>query len=241
MRSCTLYCKVYHVPEINEISVKWYQHCKPRQGPSRVQSHARSSTASGARRQHYARLEATIAQDGAQRRRAKRLHLRPARSGALSAAPVGAGGPAEGQACHRMIMPDQDVPLADGFWVHQTFRPGSGPGGPPWRKMETGFPSRQPQCVCTEIMRAISQGAMAIGPNPIARLGAESQNFTLNRWLGGQKRAVFALCGVAPGKRFWHGPADLRQPFWAGLASFLSARRPRRPGRRAIQDLRQIR
>ncbi len=31
--------------------------------------------------------------------------------------------------------------------------------------------------------------------------------------------------GVAPGVRFWHGPADLRPPFWAGQASFLCARR----------------
>ena len=30
------------------------------------------------------------------------------------------------------------------------------------------------------------------------------------------KSSVFASRGVAPGIRFWHGPADLRPPFWAG-------------------------
>ena len=33
------------------------------------------------------------------------------------------------------------------------------------------------------------------------------------------------LGSVAPGMRFWHGPADLRPPFWAGQAFFLCARR----------------
>jgi hypothetical protein len=45
---------------------------------------------------------------------------------------------------------------------------------------------------------------------------------------------------VAPGMRFWHGPADLRPPFWAGQASFLCARRVRGHGVGPNQDLRQI-
>ena len=46
-----------------------------------------------------------------------------------------------------------------------------------------------------------------------ARLDAKTCR---NRW-------IFALRGVAPGLRFWHGPADLGPPFWAGQASFLCA------------------
>ena len=41
---------------------------------------------------------------------------------------------------------------------------------------------------------------------------------------------ISAAHGVAPGMRFWHGPADLRPPFWAGQASFLCARRSRGDG-----------
>jgi hypothetical protein len=55
-----------------------------------------------------------------------------------------------------------------------------------------------------------------------------------------QKSMVFALRGVAPGRRFWHGPADLRPPFWAGKASFLCACRVRGDGVGLDQDLRQI-
>jgi hypothetical protein len=50
----------------------------------------------------------------------------------------------------------------------------------------------------------------------------------------------FGLRGVAPGRRFWHGPADLRPPFWAGKASFLCACRVRGDGVGLDQDLRQI-
>ena len=55
-----------------------------------------------------------------------------------------------------------------------------------------------------------------------------------------QKSMVFAVRGVAPGRRFWHGPADLRPPFWAGKASFLCACRVRGDGVGLDQDLRQI-
>src|SRR5213595_1317260 len=37
--------------------------------------------------------------------------------------------------------------------------------------------------------------------------------------------------------RFWHGPADLRPPFWAGQAFFLCARRARGDRRGVHQDL----
>jgi len=45
-----------------------------------------------------------------------------------------------------------------------------------------------------------------------------------------RKSTFFAPRGVAPGMRFWHGPADLRPPFWAGKASFLCACRARGEG-----------
>jgi hypothetical protein len=35
-----------------------------------------------------------------------------------------------------------------------------------------------------------------------------------------QKSAFFAIRGVAPGRRFWHGPADLRPPFGQGRPPF---------------------
>jgi hypothetical protein len=58
--------------------------------------------------------------------------------------------------------------------------------------------------------------------------------------LGVLKTPFKAFRSVAPGMRFWHGPADLRPPFWAGQASFLCARRVRGHGVGPNQDLRQI-
>ena len=55
-----------------------------------------------------------------------------------------------------------------------------------------------------------------------------------------RKSLFLALHDVAPGMRFWHGPADLRPPFWAGQASFLCAGRNSGDRRGHHQDLRQI-
>src|SRR5215204_4990697 len=44
-----------------------------------------------------------------------------------------------------------------------------------------------------------------------------------------QKSTDSGLRGVAPGRRFWHGPADLRPPFWAGKASTIHNTNMRRP------------
>jgi hypothetical protein len=68
----------------------------------------------------------------------------------------------------------------------------------------------------------------------------EMPNPTQKPLLGVLKTPLRAFRSVAPGKRFWHGPADLRPPFWAGQASFLCARRVRGHGVGPNQDLRQI-
>ena len=56
-----------------------------------------------------------------------------------------------------------------------------------------------------------------------------------------KKGRVSLSAALRRGNDFGMVPADLRPPSWAGLASFLCARRVKRPGRGAIQDLRQIR
>ena len=91
------------------------------------------------------------------------------------------------------------------------------------------------------VSRRAGQGDCAAAPvlQPFLRVSAETAAAfaTLNTC---RKSTVLALRGVAPGMRFWHGPADLRPPFWAGQASFLCARRSRGDGVGSDQDLRQI-
>ena len=56
-----------------------------------------------------------------------------------------------------------------------------------------------------------------------------------------KKGRYLPFMALRRGDDFGMVPADLRPPYWAGPASFLSVRRIKRPGRGAIQDLRQIR
>jgi hypothetical protein len=51
-----------------------------------------------------------------------------------------------------------------------------------------------------------------------------------NRWLGAKKGRFLLYTALRRGDDFGMVPADLRPPFWAGLASFLSARRVRGKG-----------
>jgi hypothetical protein len=82
----------------------------------------------------------------------------------------------------------------------------------------------------------VPEGCMAVRA-PAAR---EMPNQAQKPVLEVLKTPFKGLHGVAPGMRFWHGPADLRPPFWAGQASFLCAAASSGHGVGPNQDLRQI-
>src|SRR5438128_1801777 len=74
-------------------------------------------------------------------------------------------------------------------------------------------------------------GFLYFGPSPNLRASARRRagDKLAGRVSGEsfQKSTDSGLRGVAPGRRFWHGPADLRSPFWAGKASIICAGRAR--------------
>ena len=88
-----------------------------------------------------------------------------------------------------------------------------------------------------------SIGTVIAGSSAPQFLDAQGREIALKHlsyshfWNSGKKRrsgrkylpksTVYALRSVAQEMRFWHGPADLRPPFWAGQAFFLCVRRSR--------------
>ena len=82
----------------------------------------------------------------------------------------------------------------------------------------------------------VPDDAVAI-PVPSAR---EMPNPTQKPVLGAVKSRFKALHGVAPGMRFWHGPADLRPPFGQGGPPFYAPAASSGNGVGPNQDLRQI-
>src|SRR5437867_7010864 len=74
-------------------------------------------------------------------------------------------------------------------------------------------------------------GFLYFGPSPNLRASARRRaGDKLAGPVSGesfQKSTDSGLRGVEPRRRFWHGPADLRSPFWAGKASITGAGRAR--------------
>jgi hypothetical protein len=148
--SCTLCCKVYHVPEINKVAGKWCQHCKPGKGCGIHDT----LPAQCAEFNCLWRTEETLTPDWKPERAKMVLSIFPQNGFIYVQVDPGAASAWRRQPyydqLHRLaaanlqqgrhvivfvneiatlIMPDQDVPLgpmnpADGFSVRQTFGPG---------------------------------------------------------------------------------------------------------------------
>jgi hypothetical protein len=139
--------------------------------------------------------------------------------------------PAKGHSCHRLRQRDGDPDRA---------RSGRAAGTDAANRWDCGAPERQ--CLRSE---ADSRGAPRVHRYPRrARAGHRGPRPEIpgENWYLEYKKGRFSpTAALRRGGDFGMVPADLRPPSWAGLASFLYARRIMRPGRGAIQDLRQIR
>jgi len=164
--SCTLCCKVYHVPEIDKVAGKWCQHCAPGKGCS---IH-KAAPAQCAAFNCLWRTEGTLAPAWKPERAKMVLSVFP--QNGFIYVQVDPGAPSAWRKqpyydqLHRwaeaslqrgrhvivfvndvatLIMPDQDVPLgamnpADGFSVRQTF----GPGGMTYEVTRASRPVQTP-------------------------------------------------------------------------------------------------
>jgi hypothetical protein len=150
--SCTLCCKVYHVPDIDKVAGKWCEHCKPGRGcgvhdarPAQCADfNCLWRTEEGltpAWKPERAKMVLSIfphtgfiyvqVDPGAPQAWRKQPYHDQLRRWAASSLQKGRHVIVFVNDVATLIMPDQDVPLgvmnpADGFAVRQTF----GPGGP---------------------------------------------------------------------------------------------------------------
>jgi hypothetical protein len=164
--SCTLCCKVYHVPEIDKVAGKWCQHCAPGKGCSIHEAPPAQCAAFNC----LWRTEETLAPAWKPERARMVLSVFP--QNGFIYVQVDPGAPSAWRKqpyydqLHRwaeaslqrgrhvivfvndvatLIMPDQDVPLgamnpADGFSVRQTF----GPGGMTYEVTRASRPAQTP-------------------------------------------------------------------------------------------------